>query len=85
MQTKQNQAITMYPLFFDPIYKKVQFGNVDGKMSLYYKDDRWGVQLLENGDVTFCMHAPQAQTVEVAGVGGSMTNNKISLTKDEDG
>lgn len=85
MQTKQNQAITMYPLFFDPIYKKVQFGNVDGKMSLYYKDDRWGVQLLENGDVTFCMHAPQAQTVEVAGVGGSMTNNKISLTKDEEG
>ena len=41
MQTNQNQALTMYPLFFDPIYKKVQFEMKDGKPSIYYKDDEW--------------------------------------------
>ena len=39
MQTNQNQALTMYPLFFDPIYKKVQFEMKDGKPSIFYKDD----------------------------------------------
>ena len=85
MQTKQNQAITMYPLFFDPIYKRAHFSNENGKWSISYKDDRWGIQLLENGDVTFCMYAPKAQTVEVAGLGGSMSNARIALKKDEEG
>ena len=32
MQTNQNQAMTMYPLFFDPIYKRAHFedGGKDG-------------------------------------------------------
>lgn len=85
MQTKQNQAITMYPLFFDPIYKRAHFSNENGKWSISYKDDKWGIQLLENGDVTFCMYAPKAQTVEVAGLGGSMSNARIALKKDEEG
>ncbi len=85
MQSKKNQAITAYPLFFDPIYKKVQMEKVGEKMKLSYHDDKWGVQLLDNGDVRFCIHAPAAKTVEVAGISGSMSNEKIALEKDEEG
>ena len=28
---KNNQALTMYPLFFDPIYKKAEMKKIDGK------------------------------------------------------
>ena len=85
MQTNQNQALTMYPVFFDPIYKKVQFEMKDGRPSIYYKDDEWGVQVHDNGDVTFKMFAPDAETVEVAGFGGCFSRDKITLTKDENG
>ena len=85
MQTKQNQAITMYPLFFDPIYKKACFEQKEGKVSISYKDDRWGIRLEENGEVTFTMFAPKAETVEVAGISGSMSSDKIKLEKDEQG
>ncbi len=85
MQTNQNQALTMYPLFFDPIYKKVQFEQKDGKPSLCYKDDYWGVQVQQNGDVKFCMYAPEAEKIEVAGFGGNFSRDRIALTKDENG
>ena len=62
MQTNQNQALTMYPLFFDPIYKKVHFEKTEGMPKLTYKDDDWGVQVHDNGDVTFKMFAPEAET-----------------------
>ena len=85
MQTNQNQALTMYPLFFDPIYKKVHFEKTEGMPKLTYKDDAWGVQVHENGDVTFSMFAPEAEKVEVAGFGGCFSRDKIALTKDEKG
>ena len=85
MQTKQNQAITMYPLFFDPIYKTACFKQKDGKVSISYKDDICGVRLEEDGSVTFKMFAPKAKTVEVAGISGSMSGEKIALEKDEAG
>lgn len=87
MQTNQNQAMTMYPLFFDPIYKRAHFegGGKDGRPNISYKDDICGVRVEENKDVTFCMYAPSASTVEVAGMGGSMGNERISLDRQEDG
>lgn len=85
MQTEQNQALTMHPLFFDPIYKKANFVKKDGKFSIHYTDEYWGARLEENGDVTFTMYAPEAESVEVAGLGGSMSREHISLTKDEKG
>lgn len=85
MQTKQNQAITMYPLFFDPIYKGAHFQQKEGRLSISYKDDIWGVRLEENGDVTFTMFAPSAETVEVAGISGSMSTSRVALEKDEKG
>lgn len=85
MQTTQNQALTMYPLFFDPEYKKAEFCKKDGKPYISYRDDFWGVRVEEDGSVTFTMHAPMARTVEVSGFGGSMGAEKITLVKDEDG
>lgn len=85
MQTKRNQALTMYPLFFDPIYKTVYMEEKDGKRSLKYRDDICGVRLEDNGDVTFSMYAPTAESVEVAGVGGSMGRDRIVLDRGEDG
>lgn len=34
MQTKQNQAITMHPLFFEPIYKRACFEQKEGFLFL---------------------------------------------------
>ena len=85
MQTKRNQALTMHPLFFDPIYSRVYVEEENGKRSLKYRDDIWGARLEENGDVTFSMYAPSARTVEVAGVGGSMGRERIALDRGEDG
>lgn len=85
MQTKRNQALTMHPLFFDPIYSRAYMEEQDGKRSLKYRDDIWGVRLEDNGDVTFSMHAPTAKAVEVAGVGGSMGRERIVLDRGEDG
>lgn len=85
MHTKQNQALTMHPLFFDPIYRTAYMENKDGKTALKYRDDIWGVRLEDNGDVTFTMRAPSAATVEVAGVGGSMGRERIVLERDGEG
>lgn len=85
MQLNSNQALTMHPLFFDPIYKSVEWGDINGKKTIIYKDDPWGVQVQENGDVTFQMFAPEAKTVEVAGFGGSFSRDKITLEKQDNG
>ena len=85
MHTKRNQALTMHPLFFDPIYRTAYREEKDGKTALKYRDDIWGVRLEDNGDVTFTMHAPSAETVEVAGVGGSMGRERIALERDGEG
>ena len=82
MQSRLNQAVTMYPLFFDPIYKRAQFVKKDGKESIGYCEDRPGIWVSENGDVTFSMYAPEAESVEVAGVGGSMGRERIVLEKE---
>ncbi len=85
MHTKRNQALTMHPLFFDPIYRTAYREEKDGKAALKYRDDIWGVRLEDNGDVTFTMRAPSAETVEVAGVGGSMGRERIALERDGEG
>lgn len=85
MQTGQNQAVTMHPLFFDPIYKKAVFRKEDGKARISYEDDFWGTRVEEDGDVTFTMYAPTAETVEVSGFGGTLGTERIALERKEDG
>lgn len=82
---RQNQAVTMYPLFFDPIGKRACIEEKDGETRIFYRDVREGIVVEENGNVRFSMYAPQARTVEVGGISGSMDRKRISLVRDEDG
>lgn len=80
-----NQAVTMHPLMFDPVGKVAKFEQRDGMPYIHYVDDEPAAKLLDNGDVSFAMHAPTAEKVEVCGFGGTMGNEPISLEKCEDG
>ncbi len=82
---KTNQAVTQYPLMFDPIGKVAKFEPRDGFPYISYVEDEPGVRLEENGDVSFAMYAPTAETVEVSGFGGTMGSDKMPLDKCEDG
>lgn len=84
MYQKDNQAMGMYPLFFDPIYKSVFFSEKNGKRSIHYEDSLQPV-CVDGENVIFTIYAPNAQTVEVAGISGSMKSDKIALIKDEKG
>lgn len=85
MAKKHNQAVTMYPLFFDPIQKKAEFNRTEGKISIRYVEEPCGVRVEEDRNVTFTMYAPEAETVEVSGYGGSLGIEKMSLEKDGKG
>ncbi len=85
MYSKQNQAMTMYPLFFDPMYKEVRTEMKDGKMEFRYDDVPSGACLLENGDIQFSMYAPDAEKIEVSGFGGTIGLEKRPLVKQADG
>lgn len=80
-----NQAVTMHPLMFDPVGKVAKFEKREGMPYLHYVDDEPAAKLEDNGDVSFAMFAPAAETVEVCGFGGTMGNEPIKLDKCEDG
>lgn len=86
MGSKWNQAVTMEPVFFDPIGRRAVAEDLeDGSKWISYVEDRPAVAVEENGDVTFSMYAPCAQSVEVAGISGSMSRERVALEKTEDG
>ncbi|MDE7284704.1 MAG: enterochelin esterase [Lachnospiraceae bacterium] len=80
-----NQALTMHPIFFDPINKQVEIEEFGKPETIRYIDDPCGVRLSEDGAVTFTLYAPNADTVEVAGITGSFPNERIALEKDDNG
>lgn len=43
------------------------------------------IKILDNGDVRFRFWAPDAHTVEVAGCGGYFSDERVSMTKGDDG
>lgn len=85
MQSKLNQAITLHPLFFDPVNKKALLIKKNGKEFVGYQEDRPGIIVTKDNEVIFSMYAPDAQSVEVSGVGGSMGKDRIVLEKDAEG
>lgn len=86
MEKMINQAITSHPLFFDPLNKKLEFHSGERKLSnLYYTKDREGVIVYDNGEVEFCYYAPGAEKVQVAGISGSMSRDKIDLLPEGNG
>ena len=81
----KNQALTMHPVFFDPLNKKVymkESGNID---SLQYMEDPGAIEVQEDRQVRFRFFAPEAKTVEVAGLGGTMGNEHFSLKPEGNG
>ena len=69
----ENQALTQHALFFDPLNKSPIFEKEEnGEVRIHYVDDKPGVRVLENGDVEFNYYAPNAKSVRVEGIGGSM-------------
>ena len=80
-----NQALTMHPVFFDPLNKKVEIGEFGKPETIRYVEDPCGVRVEEDGTVSFTMYAPSVAKVEVAGISGSFPSEKIGLEKDEEG
>ena len=85
MKTQYNQAVTMAPVFFDAVGKKAHFEEKDGKKRISYLEDPPAVMLKGGGMVTFRYEAPAAKTVEVGGISGSMSREKVALLRGEDG
>lgn len=82
----ENQALTAHALFFDDPHRDLM-RTIDEKgrpNGTYYELPK-GVEVLENGDVKFAYHAPDAKLVQVSGTGGSFPDKKIDMEKGEDG
>ena len=76
-----NQAYREFALFFTPANLKMTL-SAGGPRHILEKD---GVEVLDNGDVIFNYYAPDAKSVEVAGIGGAMTDRRHSLDSVGDG
>lgn len=87
--TSQNQIIPSHLLFFDPFYMEAQIprsvSREKGYQAIRYVDRKPGVDVHGNGRVTFHFYAPEASSVEVAGIGGGMGNKRHPMEKDADG
>lgn len=86
----ENQILRSQMLYFDIPDKQVVFkgARVPGSTQMppmEIKDVEPAVKVYENGDVRFRFYAPEAKTVEVAGWGGGFSNEKVALSKVEDG
>ncbi len=69
----ENQALVQHALFFDPFNKRPKFDRKEnGDVSIHYFDVKPGTRLLPDGSVEFNFHAPDAKSVRVEGLGGSM-------------
>lgn len=75
-----NQAYREFGLFFNPAYLKMRlYTDEKGNTGPRHCPEKEGVRILENGDVEFNFYAPDAKSVEVAGLGGAMTNKRHSM------
>jgi enterochelin esterase-like enzyme len=82
----ENQTLNSHMLFFDPINKVVAAKKgKEGYAALYYKPVKPGVRVTENGDAEFTFYAPNAKSVQVAGIGGYMGNEKHDMKPTGDG
>ncbi|MBB3108047.1 enterochelin esterase-like enzyme [Paenibacillus phyllosphaerae] len=67
----RNQSLHSHALFFDPVLRKVDWSQVDAELNkVPYIEEKPGVTVLANGDVVFYFLAPNAESVQVAHMGG---------------
>jgi enterochelin esterase-like enzyme len=85
-KTNENVAVYTQMMFFDPLNKAPGARyDEDGTRHLYYADTEPIVSDDGRGNVTLRYFAPNAKTVEVAGIGGSLSQEKVPMQKGEDG
>lgn len=81
-----NQTLHSHALFFDPVEKDLVLASDEkGRPMGRYVPKPTGVQVLENGDVIFRYYAPNAKSVQVAGIGGTMGTQRYDLSPRGDG
>ncbi len=82
-----NEAMHTDALFFNAVNLKMQlFTGSDGNVGPRHTREYPGVKIEDNGDVTFCIYAPDAKIAAVAGFPGSaMTDKKHYMKMDTEG
>lgn len=87
MKDNDNEAFHTDALFFDAAHLKMRlFTDAGGNVGPRHVREYPGVTVADDGSVSFCMHAPEAKSVSVAGFPGSaMTDEKHPMTKDGEG
>ncbi len=83
-----NQALTLHPDFFDPIHKYAELSVEPGDsefVRVAYHDEIPNVRVGEDGLVTFYLYAPDAQKVEIGGLGGFAGTGRFALEADGKG
>ncbi len=82
----ENQTLNSHMLFFDPLNKVAVIDRKGSEMpSIRYVDVKPGIRVYENGDTEFTFYAPDAKSVQVAGIGGFMGKTRYDMKKGEDG
>jgi enterochelin esterase-like enzyme len=82
-----NEALHTDALFFDAVNLKMRlFTDSQGNTGPRHVREFPGVRIEDNGDVKFCIYAPKAKEVAVAGFPGSaMTDARHYMTRDSEG
>jgi enterochelin esterase-like enzyme len=76
----ENQALHEHALFFDPVDRDLVFASDEaGRPMGKYVKKHPGVEVKPNGDAVFYYHAPNAKSVQVAGIGGTMGNQRYDM------
>ncbi len=82
----RNEALESDALYFDAARLKMAlFTDEHGNKGPRHVFERPGVKVEDNGDVTFCIFAPDAENAEVCGIGGYMGTERHKMEKDEQG
>ena len=83
MEKIKNLAVKSYPVFFNRLNMGITNGGT--LESLRYVDKTPGTIVYDDGTVDFAFFAPEAKSVEVCGVSGTLPGEHIVLNKEEDG
>jgi enterochelin esterase-like enzyme len=76
----ENQALHEHALFFDPVDRDLVFASDEaGRPMGKYVKKHPGVEVKPNGDAVFSYHAPNAKSVQVAGIGGTMGSQRYDM------
>lgn len=82
----QNQTLNSHALFFQPVNKDlIRVTDENGNPAGRYIEKPQGVTVDEEGTAHFTFFAPNARTVEVAGIGGTFGTTRHAMAQDENG